>query len=446
MEFHQTQDLVAKSTSRYRVVDCGRQWGKTTLAIWEMLGLAYSKDNQVIKYFATTIDQARDIAWGMLKQYAENIIIDKNETRLELILKTQNDKTSTIKLGGYENIETERGKQNDFIVLDEAASMKNFKYNWEAVIEPTLAFRKGSALFISTPKGFNDFFQLYEKGQRRDIEWESWKFTSFDNPFLDNAWLEQRRLSTTPEFFSQEYLADFTRFTGLIYQEFDSSIHVEPFDHTFNDHADYLFGLDFAVRGYTASLPLKIKPDGNIYILDNYKQEGKTAKEHREAIKQMLLKYTDFSNYNGYADPAGWMRNQQDKDMIWSIADEYIEADFPIVPANNQVTPGINYVKQLFRENKIHIHSRCTLLIEELLQYQWKDYKQVGEESEPERPRKINDHLVDCLRYALYSKPDKPEAEVKPTGKVFPIEFPLRIDPEPEGDKYTEIDIPSFIE
>src|SRR3990167_7894884 len=305
MVFHQTHSQVAKDKTTYRVVDCCRQWGKTTLAVWEMIGLAYAKDDSIIKYYATTIDQARDIAWGMLKNFATGLILDANETRLELILQTQNKKTSKIKLGGYENIETERGKQNDLLVPDEVAQMRNFNYVWEAILEPTLLFRKGSALFISTPRGFNHFHRMYEKGQDPyEKDWKSWKFTSYENPFLDKEWLEKRRQSTTPEYFAQEYLAEFTRFTGLIYPEFDSANHVYPFDHEFNEHADYYLGLDFAVRGWTGALAIKMRPDGNVFILDNYKVENKTAKEHSQVIKEMLTKYADFEKWIGYADPS----------------------------------------------------------------------------------------------------------------------------------------------
>jgi hypothetical protein len=398
--------------TKFRVVDCGRQWGKTTLAVWEMIACAFSSKDKRIGYFATTYGQARDIAWVLLKELTRPMWAkDPNETRLEITIKTQDGGESEIILRGFESVETARGTQFDLLVLDEVSKMRNFKEGWQAVLLGTLAFRNGKALFISTPYGFNHFFDLYELGQGKHRDYKSWKFTSYENPFLSRDYLEGIKSTVTPDFWAQEYLGDFRRFTGLIYKEFDLLKHVDDFPHIKDQHGSYLFGQDFAVRGYTAALPLYISDKAEYYFLDNYKESNRTAQEHAPDIKIMLETYASFIKYTGYSDPAGWMKNQQRGDMIWSIADEYLEMGFPITQANNEVTPGINFVRQLFQQNKIHIHSRCTKLIDELLQYQWKDQPdtQIGIQSEPEEVRKIHDHLVDSMRYVLYSKPSIPE-------------------------------------
>lgn len=412
MEFHQTQKIIARDDTKFRVVCCGRQWGKTTLAVWEMFACAVSKKDRRVAYFATTYGQARDIAWKYLKEVTKDAWASPpNETRLELTIHTTDGGTSEIVLRGFESVETARGTQYDFIVLDEVAKMRNFIEGWQAVLLGTLAFRNGKALFISTPYGFNHFHGLYQLGQSNNKDYASWQFSSYDNPHLSREYLESISQTVTPDFWAQEYLADFRRFTGLIYKEFDLTKHVHEFSFERNSHAKYLFGHDFAVRGYTANLPIRQTVDGDFYIFDEYKEDNKTADEHGPAIKEKLTLYADFDKYEGFGDPAGWMKNQQKADMIWSIADEYLEQGFPMTHANNQVTPGINYVRQLFREDKIHIHPRCTKLIDELLQYQWKEQTdtQIDSQSAPEEPRKINDHLVDSLRYALYSKSVAPQ-------------------------------------
>lgn len=458
MQFHPTQSQVAKDKHPYRVVDCGRQWGKTTLAVWEMIACAYAGGGRKVSYFATTFDQARDIAWQLLKDETRAIWAKQpNETLLELSVHTQDKGISDIKLRGFEAVERVRGGQNDLAVLDEVGKMRNFKAGWEGAIEPTLAFRNGRALFISTPQGYNHFYDLWEKGQTDNPVFKSWQFTSYDNPFLSRESIQRAKDNSTPDYFAQEYLAEFTRFTGLIYKEFDLQQDVNYFDHEFDQYGDYYFGLDFATRGWTAALASWHRPDGHTYHLDNYKVEGITAKEHAAAIKKMLLTYAPLEKWTGYADPAGFAKNQQGiksgqfKEMLWSVADEYLEEGLPIVAANNKVTAGINFVRNLHKDRRIHIHPRCQSYIDEKIQYQWKDQppKQVGIKNEPEEPRKINDHLMDAERYVLYSKPTAPDEEVKPTGLVFPAEFgPPKIDTEEreDEDKITPIDIPSVFD
>lgn len=409
---------MAQSKARFRVVNCGRQWGKTTLACWEMFACGFAKKDRRIAYFATTYGQARDIAWNYLKEISKEVWASPpNETRLELKIRTQDGGTSEISLKGFESVETSRGLQYDFIVLDEVAKMRNFKEGWQAVLLGTLAFRNGSALFISTPYGFNHFYEIHNLS-KINKDYESWTFSSFDNPHLGKDYLESIRQTVTQDFWDQEYMADFKRFTGLVYQEFDISRHVEYFDINLQDKFTKIFGMDFAVRGWTASVPVFIDTNDDIWILDNYKVQGLTASQHFEGIQDMLTKYSSLQSFTGYADPAGWAKNQTKGDMVWSLADEYLELGLGISQANNEVTAGINYVRQMFKNGKIHIHSRCRDLIDELQQYQWQPQsdKQRGEVEEAEKVRKINDHLCDALRYGLYSKPIAPSPDVpKPT-------------------------------
>ena len=441
MRLHPTQSEIVKDRTKFRVVNCGRQWGKTTAATEELAACAYSKGGKRVAYFATTHGQARDIAWTMLKEKLRPVLAaEPNETLLELKIHTQDKGVSELFLRGWESVERSRGTQYDFIVLDEVAKMRRFKEGWEGALLGTLAFRNGTALFISTPYGFNHFHDLYQLGQSGDPNWRSWKFTSYDNPYLSRDYLSTIQSTVTEDYWAQEYLADFRRFTGLIYKEFDLTKHVINFDHVKDQHADYYFGIDFAVRGFTASLPCRMGTDGKVYILDNYKEEQLTAVQHRESIHTMLSTYASIDKYVGYADPAGFMKTQQGNGMLWSIADEYQDL-LPMVPANNEVTAGINYVQQLFRQDKLLIHDRCTKLIEELLQYQWKEQTptRVGKEDDPEKVRKLNDHLVDAMRYMLFSKPSAPSELEAPRTTTFPITFPPpRIEVETTGEDGNE--------
>ena len=128
MILHQTQNEIASDTHRFRVLCCGRRWGKTTLAVEEIKGVALSKDAR-IAYIAPTFQQARDIAWQMLVKELKPITKKVNESRLELEVKNTKGGTSLIALRGWEAIETLRGQAFDFLVLDEVASMKNFWLN-----------------------------------------------------------------------------------------------------------------------------------------------------------------------------------------------------------------------------------------------------------------------------------------------------------------------------
>src|SRR3990167_4882580 len=154
-----SQAIIASDSHRFRVLRCGRRFGKTSLAAEEIKGIALSKPTR-IAYIANNYQQARDIMWEMLKKELKPATVDTNESRLEIKTKTINNDESLIVLRGWESVENLRGQAFDFLVLDEVAQMRNFWVNWQEVLRPTLTDRKGSVLFASTPKGFNHFYEL----------------------------------------------------------------------------------------------------------------------------------------------------------------------------------------------------------------------------------------------------------------------------------------------
>jgi hypothetical protein len=283
---HSSQKEVVVDTHPYRVVCCGRQWGKTTLTVLEMVALARSRPTR-IAYFATTYDQARNIAWTYLKELSKPLWVKQpNESRLEIQIASQDGGVSEISLRGFENIETVRGQQFDLVVIDEVASLNNWKYNWEAILEPTLAFRHGTALFVSTPKGFNHFYDMYNEGMKDSSLWKSWKFTSYDNPYLDSKRVDKARQDNSPEYFAQEYMADFRSATGKAHKAWDRTIHlVKPFE--IPKTWQYARGFDFGSADNTTSIRWAVFEHGDhsdFFIDKIYKDNRRTTSDHANAI------------------------------------------------------------------------------------------------------------------------------------------------------------------
>ncbi len=326
MQLHPTQQLVARSEHTFRVVACGRQWGKTTLSMLEMIACAYAKGGREIAYFATTYDQARNISWNMLKNYSRPAWKrDPNESRLELWLATQDGGESRITLRGFENIETARGQQFDFLVVDEVAFLRNWQYAWESILEPTLGFRRGKALFISTPLGFNFFYDMYNRGQGDNPLWKSWRFPSSENSFFPKERIEQAKANSSPDYFAQEYLADFRKATGLAHKFWDRVIHVvEPFD--VPKEWVRARGIDYGSAHPTASVRVAIDRDDNWFVEHCYKDARRSIEEHAQAL---LAQDYGFGFVQMYGDPSG---------AQWFT--EFERHNVHIVPANKEVGQG----------------------------------------------------------------------------------------------------------
>lgn len=388
MLLHTTQREIAKDNHRFRVLCCGRRWGKTTLAAEEIKGVALSK-NARIAYIAPTFQQARDIAWQMLLKELKPIIKKVNESRLELDVINTKGGTSMIALRGWEAIETLRGQYFDFIVIDEVASMRNFNVYWHEVVRPTLTDRKGHCMFISTPKGFNHFYDLFNT---QDEDYKSFHFTSYDNPFIPKEEIDKAGKEIPEDRFAQEYLADFRKTEGLVYKEFDRSRHVS--DSIPSTVVDIILGIDFGYTNPASIIPVKIDWDNHYWIQEEFYKTRQTTEQIAEQAK--LYKSTKV-----YPDPA-------EPDRIKILEKSGLNCR----DVSKDITAGVDRVRELFKQGRIHIHSDCKNLIHELETYRYPEKK--PDANEAEKPVKENDHALDALRYALYMTEPESEPIVDP--------------------------------
>ena len=74
------------------------------------------------------------------------------------------------------------------------------------MIRPTLTDYRGGCLFASTPKGKDFFYSLFMKDGEKN--WESWKFSTYDNPHISKEEVDDARAELPEGVFNQEYLAE----------------------------------------------------------------------------------------------------------------------------------------------------------------------------------------------------------------------------------------------
>ena len=156
-------------------------------------------------YVAPFYAQAKDVVWAYLKQYTAAIPgVEINESELRVDVPTANGERARIRLYGADNYERMRGLYFDGVVLDEYADMD--PRAWSEVIRATLADRKGWATFIGTPKGRNNFYDVWagstETGWVGAVNspelWFSMLLKASDTGIVDADELEDARRSMTP--------------------------------------------------------------------------------------------------------------------------------------------------------------------------------------------------------------------------------------------------------
>jgi hypothetical protein len=103
-----------------------------------------------------------------------------------------------------------RSRKYARVVVDEAAMVPGLLDAWNNAIRPTLTDLRGDAWFLSTPRGRNDFWQLYQRGlDSLQDEWVCWQMPTSTNPFIPPDEIEAARRDSPERTFAQEYLAEF---------------------------------------------------------------------------------------------------------------------------------------------------------------------------------------------------------------------------------------------
>jgi predicted phage terminase large subunit-like protein len=211
---HPTQVEVQTSPARFKVVCAGRRWGKGVLGIGECVRRAAARQHcwWIAPSFSSAAYQA---GWRILEFYASKL----RGARLHL------QRRALVMPGGgwlqfktAEEADSLRGESIDFVVIDEAAHIRDLKNLWELCLRPCLVDRKGSAWFISTPYGHNYFHDLFQRGRNSERGWASFQFPSTANPYLDAQELEEIGRDMPALVRRQEIDAEFVQLTGALFK------------------------------------------------------------------------------------------------------------------------------------------------------------------------------------------------------------------------------------
>lgn len=255
------QGKIITCKKRFRVVNAGRRFGKSFLAGYEMEMMALNKPGAVVWYVAPTLPTARKVMWnGWIKardpgtnrpHIPQEFIKKSNEQMMTIEFKNG----SMLYLLSATDPDNLRGSGVDLVVFDEAAFMPNG--TWE-VIRPTLSdkYHEGKALFISTPSGYNWFYDMYIRCQDEKYRdsWESFQFTTIEGGNVTPEEIEEAKRTMSAKMFAQEYLASFETMSNRIYYNFDRDLNSCDMQDWYGaEKTDVHVGIDFNVNPMTAT-------------------------------------------------------------------------------------------------------------------------------------------------------------------------------------------------
>ncbi len=261
---HPAQQVIARSTARFRVLACGRRFGKTELGKEALLTRAQA--GGICWWVAPTYRMAGAVWRDLVRRVRDwpDARIDRTDWLIDL------PNGGQIAIRSASQPDRLRGAGLDFVVLDEAAFMP--AAIWAEVIRPMLLDRRGGALFLSTPHGRNWFFDCYLRGlDPAEPEWQSFHFTTYDNPLIDPAELDALRAQTPQAVFAAEYLAEFTDDAGQVFRNVRDAIAPPP---PFDAAHRYAAGIDWG-RSHDYTVIVVVDIDARAVVaLDRFREVG----------------------------------------------------------------------------------------------------------------------------------------------------------------------------
>lgn len=403
----QTLIHTALDTSRWAVAVCHRRFGKTILALNHLQKRATScpRERPRFAYIAPTYRQGKSICWDFMKHYAAPIPghqVNESELRIDY------PNGGQVRIFGADNPDSLRGLYFDGVVFDEYGLQPPTIF--PEVVRPLLADRGGWALFIGTPNGKNQFYDIAQQAQRED-DWFFAEYKASQTGILSAEELADSRRSMTDDQYAQEFECSFeASVKGAIYAREiqqameDTRITRVPYDPMLPVDTDWDLGIGDATA---------------IWFSQSYRSKEVRLIDYYEATGQGLPHYLEVLHRRPYTYGVHWAPHDiQVREL--SSGHSRLEAarslglHFRIAPKVETVEDGIHAARMLLPRCWFD-GAKCERGLEALKNYRW-DYNTRIQDWTHLPIHNWASHGADAFRglaYRHYVSMKSPEAEAQ---------------------------------
>ena len=377
----------AINNPKYRFVCAAvsRRQGKTYIAniIGQLVSLVPGSNILIMSPNYALSQISFDLQRNLIKHFDLEVTKDNAKDK---VIEISNG--STVRMGSVNQVDSCVGRSYDLIIFDEAA-LADGKDAFNVALRPTLDKPNSKGIFISTPRGRNNWFsEFYYRGYSDDFpEWVSIKATYRDNPRMAQSDIDEARKSMSDAEFRQEYEADFNTYEGQIWK-FNFETQVKDLSQLDTSKMDVFAGLDVGFKDPTAMCVIAYDWDADkYYLVDEYLNAERTTEQHAEEIQKLIARWDiDFI----YIDSAA----QQTR---FDLAQNF---DISTINAKKSVLDGISHVAGVIDNDTVFVDQDCKQSLACLDGYQWDPNPNLIRE----KPKhNMSSHMADALRYALYS-------------------------------------------
>lgn len=252
---------------------------------WKTVGVYY--------YVFPTYSQAKKAIWegidrngfAFLDHVPKEIIASKHQTELKIVLKNG----SVFRLVGSDNIDALMGTPPRGIVFSEYAMQSSRAWDY---IRPILAENEGWAIFNSTPRGKNHFYDLYIQA-KDNPNWYTSLLTVDDTNSIPKEEIEKEKDEMADDIFQQEYYCSFSKGQdGSWYGKYLSNVDLDgritnvPYDPYGKVDTFWDLGV-----GDSTSIIFAQKVGQEIHIIDHYESHGEGLDHYARMLDKKDYRY-----------------------------------------------------------------------------------------------------------------------------------------------------------
>ena len=383
---------------------CGRRYGKTTAAFREAEFIAAQPDKKVwlvgLSYKKSRL-MFREI-WKDMVVGHENDVASASEKEQFIKFKWG----SVIEGMSADNPSSLVGEGLDLLIIDEAAKMP--RRVWDMYLSPTLSDRKGKAIFITTPQGYNWVYDLYLLG-KSDPKWHSLQSPSWTNTHAfplgqQDPFIQERKRNLAKEIFDQEYGGEFSTFEGRVYP-FKRELDCGTFP--YNPNLPTYCVIDFGYR-MPAVLWMQTYSAGginHINIIDEIIHKRNIA---TDALAKKV-KAKPYAVLVYFGDPAGsHVQGQSGLGDIEIFRKNRMAIRFKRDKLSRNIASGVSYVRGFFESadkiRRVHVDEKCVGIMEDFENYRYPEAVEGKHLQADPLKDGYHDHGCDAFRYFIMNR------------------------------------------
>ena len=259
---HINQQKILECEKRFIVVMCGRRFGKSELS--QIMGIKEAITGGQVAYITPTYKLAK----AFFERLTAAIPFKNNISNLKIYCPNN----GSIEFYTGERLDNLRGRKFHLVIIDEAAFIPDLESGWQNSIRPTLTDYEGKAVFLSTPRGKNFFYSMFMK--QGEADWQSFKFTTYDNPYINTREIEDAKLQLPEVVFEQEYLANPAENSANPF----GNAYIKNCIRPISSQQIVSYGIDLA-KSVDFTVIIGIDNGGNVAYFDRFQMDWHNTKE-----------------------------------------------------------------------------------------------------------------------------------------------------------------------